>query len=283
LKHGNPPDPAAETPVTFEATAEGGANVSFEWDFGDGESGTGAVASHSYAAPGDYRVWLTASDDTCGVAQAQYTVHVDAGPVLRVEPTSLSAQVCPEGEAGHAVQVCNDGDRSLDWSVATAPDWVTWSPAAGVLEPGDCQPVEADLASAGLAPGLYEDPLTLASGTGGTSDVPVALTIVDPVRDADFSWQPASPRAGQDTTFTGTAQGHPIDYTWSFEAARSGPIPDRAAQGENPLTHRFADPGDYVVSMWAWNACGTQLVERTVTVLEAQRYRIYLPIVTGAD
>lgn len=278
-----PPDPAAETPVTFEATAEGGANVSFEWDFGDGESGTGAVASHTYAAPGDYRVWLTASDDTCGVAQAQYTVHVDAGPVLRVEPATLSAQVCPEGEAGHAVQVCNDGDRPLDWSVATAPDWVTWNPAGGALEPGDCQPVEADLASAGLAPGLYEDPLTLAWGTGGTSDVPVALTIVDPVRDADFSWQPASPRAGQDTTFTGTAQGHPIDYTWAFEAARSGPIQDRAAQGENPLTHRFGDPGDYVVSMWAWNACGTQLVERTVTVLEAQRYRIYLPIVTGAD
>ncbi len=71
-----PPDPAAGTPITFEATAEDGANVSFEWDFGDEESGTGAVASHSYAAAGDYLVWLTASDDTCGVAQAQHTVTV---------------------------------------------------------------------------------------------------------------------------------------------------------------------------------------------------------------
>jgi hypothetical protein len=46
------------------------------------------------------------------------------------------------------------------------------------------------------------------------------------------------------------------------------------------VTHRFAATGNHVVSMWAWNACGEQLVRHNVTVLEAQRYRIYLPIVT---
>lgn len=54
----------AGTPVTFAASATGGAGTpyTFLWDFGDGSSGTGATASHAYSNPGTYTARLTAKD-----------------------------------------------------------------------------------------------------------------------------------------------------------------------------------------------------------------------------
>jgi uncharacterized repeat protein (TIGR01451 family) len=39
-----------------------GTPLSYEWDFGDGETGSGAAASHTYTDPGTYEVTLTATD-----------------------------------------------------------------------------------------------------------------------------------------------------------------------------------------------------------------------------
>ena len=45
-------------PVTLDAASSVG--TSFAWDFDDGQSGEGAVVEHTWAAPGSYRVQLTA-------------------------------------------------------------------------------------------------------------------------------------------------------------------------------------------------------------------------------
>jgi PKD repeat protein len=39
-----------------------GTNVIYTWNFGDGESGNGAVASHLYDGPGDYTAVVTATN-----------------------------------------------------------------------------------------------------------------------------------------------------------------------------------------------------------------------------
>jgi len=51
-----------------------GSVVSYAWDFGDGQTGTGATATHSYAAAGNYTVSLTVTDNQ-GAASA-VTTHV---------------------------------------------------------------------------------------------------------------------------------------------------------------------------------------------------------------
>jgi PKD repeat protein len=70
--------PDNEAPVAaFTATAEelgvsvdgsassdpDGTVASYAWDFGDGATGTGATASHTYGAAGDFTVTLTVTDD----------------------------------------------------------------------------------------------------------------------------------------------------------------------------------------------------------------------------
>jgi PKD repeat protein len=60
------------SPVTVDGSGSSPADriTSYQWSFGDGESGTGMVISHTYATTGTYTLLLTVSD---GVTQATDT------------------------------------------------------------------------------------------------------------------------------------------------------------------------------------------------------------------
>jgi len=64
--------------IYFTATVGGGEPpISLEWDFGDGESASGALANHAYNLSGTYPVTLTASN-ACNVPQTRRTaIYVD--------------------------------------------------------------------------------------------------------------------------------------------------------------------------------------------------------------
>jgi PKD repeat protein len=50
--------------TTLTATLLTGTNVTFEWDFGDGTTGAGAVDTHTYPALGVYTAIVTATNGT---------------------------------------------------------------------------------------------------------------------------------------------------------------------------------------------------------------------------
>ena len=69
----------AGVPVTFtgSATDPDGDAVTLAWDFGDGKSAAGATpAAHPFAAPGTYRVTLTARDTNGGSGIASITITI---------------------------------------------------------------------------------------------------------------------------------------------------------------------------------------------------------------
>ena len=68
-----------ELECSFDASGStdgDGTVASYAWDFGDGQTGTGATPSHSYGAAGQYTVKLTVTDDDGATDEVTHTVTV---------------------------------------------------------------------------------------------------------------------------------------------------------------------------------------------------------------
>lgn len=78
------PNPSLlDEPILFSARVIEGTQVSYAWDFGDGNVGSGPLPAHSFAAPGEYTVTLTASNNL-GFQQASAVITVTEA--LAVDP-----------------------------------------------------------------------------------------------------------------------------------------------------------------------------------------------------
>ena len=87
----------------------------------------------------------------------------------------------------------------------------------------------------------------------------IAEALCDPISNAALNWTPTSPLVNQVVSFSGSASGtEPISYDWDFGDGGTG-------SGASP-THSYTAAGDYVVTVTASNACGSQVVQDTVTV-----------------
>jgi predicted outer membrane repeat protein len=66
--------------TSFSATVTFGVAVSYQWDFGDGHTGSGSNVTHLYAAPGTYHVTVKAAN---GAGLLSTTMTVDVTESLR--------------------------------------------------------------------------------------------------------------------------------------------------------------------------------------------------------
>ncbi len=61
--------------TTLTATVMGGLNVTYQWDFGDGQTGSGALVTHTFASAGHYTALVTATNDA-GVLSAATPITI---------------------------------------------------------------------------------------------------------------------------------------------------------------------------------------------------------------
>lgn len=87
-----------------------GSISSYDWDFGDGSTGSGVTASHTYVAGGVYTVTLTVTDDVGATDSSSQNVSVS-------EPSSSGISLSANG---YKVQGRHHAD--LTWDGATSTD-----------------------------------------------------------------------------------------------------------------------------------------------------------------
>lgn len=80
--------------VSFSASTSSdsdGLIVSYRWDFGDGQSGSGKTTSHTYVSKGTFTVTLTVLDNRHGTATASHMVEVKDSPPPPPSPFTITA------------------------------------------------------------------------------------------------------------------------------------------------------------------------------------------------
>ncbi len=228
--------------------------LSWDWDFGDGNTSTAQHPNNTYTAAGLYTVSLTVTDQ-CGpntVTKTEYIEVTDSCDVdFYAEPT--------EGCGPLSVSF---GGFTIGSCDITAWTWDFGDPASGNDNAGTGQYVDHIYADAGT----YTVTLTATDTDGDiVKTKPQYITVYgEPI--ADFRFNPQSGSApltvgfmDMSTTATGTITG----YGWNFGDPASGM--DNTSTDENAI-HIYASDGVYTITHVVFNECYPDTITKQIMV-----------------
>ncbi|AMD86746.1 hypothetical protein AXF14_02930 [Actinomyces radicidentis] len=244
-------DLTADVDASESADADGSI-ASYAWDFGDGSTGEGKAASHTYAEAGTYTVALTVTDDKGTTTRTTSQVTVTA---------PVAANVAPEAAFTSAVSGLT---ADVDASQSVDPDG---SIASYSWDFGDGTTSEGQKATHTYAQaGTYTVTLTVTDDQGLSSQVTQEVTTSEPVAEnqaptAAFSAQPKDLDVALDAKESSDPDGSIASYSWDFG--------DGTTAGEgSSLTHTYKEAGTYTVTLTVTDDKGTT-AQTTQTVVVA--------------
>ena len=120
-------DPLYRVPVNYEidfdASGSSGSSeiATYEWDFGDGSSATGATVSHTYSEMGDFDVTLTVTGADGGTGTVTRSINVFEGTGSLVRPLEIPRATAVPSIDGVEDAVWADAQTISLESVASGP------------------------------------------------------------------------------------------------------------------------------------------------------------------
>jgi PKD repeat protein len=125
---------------TFEATVNADATqpVEYMWDFGDGTTGSGMVATHEYARAGTYTVTLTAKNGKSGMDTRTMTVVVE-DPVQPPSIVGITANPPSPDSAtpvSFSANIQGDGPFTYRWDFGDGTTGTGANPSHTFTRPG---------------------------------------------------------------------------------------------------------------------------------------------------
>lgn len=222
----------------FTSTASGEGITSYQWNFGDGQTGNGATASHTYAQPGTYTVTHTVAtgNGDCSDTMTQ-TVTVLPQPISNFIFTATCA-----GSPTDFFSTSTGDVTSFQWDFGD-----------GQTGSGE------DVTHIYAQPGTYQVTLVVAIANNACTDALTQSVTILPQPVCDFNFTTVC--AGTPTDFTSTSTGNDISiYHWTFGDGQTG-------SGQN-VTHTYAQAGTYEVTHTVSSSDGycEDAVTQTVTV-----------------
>ena len=252
----------APLPVTLDgsgSTDPDGTIVSYGWDFGDTQTGTGVTVNHIYTASGTYTVTLTVTDDDGATGTATTTITVTDPPPPNQAPTASVLATPTSGDAPLPV--------TLDGSGSTDPDGtiVSYGWDFGDTQTGSGVTVNHIYATSGT----YTVALTVTDDDGATDTATTTVTVTDPpppnqAPTASVLATPISGDAPLPVTLDGSGSTDPdgtiVSYGWDFGDTQTG--------SGVTVNHIYATSGAYTVTLTVTDddgATGTATTTITVT------------------
>ena len=238
-----------------------GTIVSYVWDFGDDNTGSGVAPDHTYPTPGPYTVTLTVTDDDG--ATATDTTNADITEAPNTAPVA-DANGPYTGTAGNTVSFDGSGSFDLDGTIVSyAWDFGDDNTGSGVA-PDHTYPT----------PGPYTVTLTVTDDDGATNTDTTNADITEspntaPVADAG---RDQAATVGDTVALDGSGSSDvdndPLTFAWIFLARPPG----SAASLTNPtsVTPSFTPdlPGDYSIELTVDDGNGGTATD-TVTITAA--------------
>jgi uncharacterized repeat protein (TIGR01451 family) len=237
--------------TTLSATLTTGTNVAYQWDLGDGSSGSAGRLAHTYGAMGSYTVVLTATNNQ-GQQVATDTVEVveqeieglalahDA-PTYLGSPTTLSATISAGTNVVYKWDLGDGATSSLQNPVHTYS-----------------------------AIGDYTVVLTATNSWGNQSRFDTVSVRDAPIQGLSLSHDGPT-KLGSLTTFTATiSAGTNVVYNWELGDGHT-------ATGGH-LTHLYLVRSTFPVTVTAINGTSSEVAVTTVTILDAES-KTFLPLV----
>lgn len=222
-------------PVDFESASAvaTGQITAFDWDFGDGTTGTGGQVSHTYATAGTFDVQLTIASEGCTETS---TTQVTINPL----PTfSLGAdQAICNGESFQITPTGLTGNEQLQWdpvigldnpavSNPNASPTTTTTYTLGIVDANGCPNIDEieisvnplPVANAGTDQTICEQETTTLSASGGTQ----------------YSWSPATDLVAPTNATTQASPLATTNYTLTVTDANGCEDTDDMTITVNPL------------------------------------------------
>lgn len=212
------------------STDEDGTITSYEWNFGDGQTGTGVAPSHNYAVGGTYAVTLKVTDNLGGQKSISQDVVV-ADPPPNQAPTAAFTAVGGERTATFNAVGSTDSDGTI-----ASYEW----------EFGDGQ------TGTGINPthpyavgGTYNVKLKVTDNQGAINELTKSVVVTDPPPNqapvAAFDAAGGELTASLNAAGSSDADGTIASYAWDFGDGQIG-------TGVN-ATHPYAAAGTYTVKL----------------------------------
>ena len=240
----NPAEPLPESPVSFEATFEGGSgSFVYSWNFGDGVLSTTPDPTHEFVGVGSYTVQLWLNDSAGHRAYASTSIHV----FVPLSVTELRASPNP---------ALLDRVVNLSANAAGGTPPYTYSWAFG---DGGTGGNLSNITHIYTTNGPFAVEVTVTDSVGGVARAYLNVSIQLQALAGSTATSGASPLT---VTFVGQANGGvpPYEFTWNFgDGTPASTLPSP--------THRFNASGTFTVVLNVVDAEGDHTTSSlTVTV-----------------
>ncbi|WP_298313478.1 PKD domain-containing protein [uncultured Aquimarina sp.] len=233
----NVTDGIAPLSVDFDASGSSdpdGDTLTYNWDFGNGESAIGVTTSHTFSSPGNYEVILTVDDSNGNTDSASVIITVEnTTPVLVADFSATPI-------SGNVPLLVN-----FDASLSSFP---AGSAITYVWDFGDGNTSNLDNPShTYMSSGSYAATLTISDGILSNTSDPITITVLEGniAPEANFVMSVTSGIApllvSLDASASSDANGDNLEYAWDFGDGTSG-------SGVN-IEHTYTTVGEYIVTL----------------------------------